>query len=35
MTSINLNKDEVYKNILGIQQPRTIDWFVHEGLVQK
>ena len=35
MTSINLNKDEVYKNILGIEQPRTMDWYLHEGLVQR
>ena len=35
MTSINLNKDEVYKNILGVEQPQTMDWYLHEGLVQR
>ena len=35
MTSINLNKDEVYKKILGIEQPRTMYWYLHEGLVQR
>ena len=35
MTCINLNKDEVYKKILGIEQPRTMYWYLHEGLVQR
>ena len=35
MTGINLNKDEVYKKILGIEQPRTMYWYLHEGLVER